>query len=126
MLAQQQTLTQLLDLIQQAQAALQAVVRDRVSAAAIDTMHSDEEVRRKALQGDRCVCACVCVCAWVRVCVCVRERECVFAVCTCMHVVRVCERECVCVVCMCVVCVHVHVCCVCAVCMCARACVIVC
>ena len=54
MFAQQQTMAQLLELLQRAREALLEAVRDRVTTRVVNDMHHDEDVRRRAILGDKC------------------------------------------------------------------------
>ena len=53
MLAQQQTLTQLLELLQQAKMALAEAVRGRGASGILSDVHGDEDDRRRVLVEDR-------------------------------------------------------------------------
>ena len=53
MLAQQQTLTQLMELLQHAKLSLVEAVQLRGSSGAVCDMHSDEDARRRVLAEDR-------------------------------------------------------------------------
>ena len=55
MLAQQQTLTQLMEILQHAKLALVEAVQLRGSSGAVSDMHSDEDARRRVLAEDRCI-----------------------------------------------------------------------